>query len=167
MHAKTNRPIPNLPILWDSKGAQPLWRGLGRSPKKKIPNPLAGFGAEPQEKLLKILNAKRCAKGVTCGRIREGELGWSPCKEDVSSLRSSFGAKFNDMMGLCNKIEVMFDDNNTGTTGNEAFQRSQEACNVLHVKADGGFVKDEQGFGIIFGGTFQIRGQAETLKFAT
>ncbi len=58
---------------------------------------------------------------------------------------AGFGAKIYDIVGFCDQIEVMLNDNDSSTFIDEAVQDLDKPGHVVRVQADGGFFKDVKG----------------------
>lgn len=84
------------------------------------------------------------------------ELCRCALEDDVTAVWAAFGADFDDVVGLCDQVEVMFDDDDAGLFCDESFEGMEEAGDILHVESDGWFIEDEEGFGVIFGGAFEV-----------
>jgi hypothetical protein len=64
--------------------------------------------------------------------------------QKLASGFSAFRAQIDDPVGFCDEVEVMFDDEDGVAGVNESMQDVDESCHVSGVKADSGFLEDEQ-----------------------
>ena len=64
----------------------------------------------------------------------------------MTSLDSSAGAQIEEVVGIGNDIEVVFNDDQGIASFNKLVEDGKELDNIIAVKADSGFIKEIEGF---------------------
>ena len=86
------------------------------------------------------------------------------CGGDLAAELAGIGAEVDYVVGVCDDVEVVFDDDEGCTTVYEGVKDGDDFGNVIEVEAGGRFIKDIEGVGVCRFGEFA--GEAEPSKFA-
>ena len=85
-------------------------------------------------------------------------LGRSSLSDDLSAFHASAGSKVYHPIAIGYHVEVVLDDNHSGSKRDESLKNTEQHLCVERVQPDGGFIKDE--YAVLlpsshFGGEFQ------------
>lgn len=78
------------------------------------------------------------------GNVVRGSSG-----DDAATCAAAAGPHVDDVVGVGDHVEVVFDDDDGGAVAVEAFDYSEQGADIEGVRADAGFVEDEQGVGVV------------------
>lgn len=94
-----------------------------------------------------------------------GELFGSAGSDEGAAGGPCAGAEVDEMVGGAEDVEVMFDDDDGVSFVHKGLEDGEEFGDVVEVKADGGFVKEVEGFsGVSFG---EFAGKADPSSFSS
>ena len=94
-----------------------------------------------------------------------GELFGGAGSDEGAAGGAGARAKVDEVVGGVEDVEVMFDDDDGVSFVDEGLEDGEELGDVVGVKADGGFVKEVEGFsGIPFG---EFAGKADPSSFSS
>src|SRR5687767_10313280 len=78
------------------------------------------------------------------GGVGAGELFGGAFGNDAATIFAAFGTEVDDPVGFGDEIEIVLDDDDGMTGVDEALEHLDEALDVAHVEANGGFFEDEE-----------------------
>jgi len=83
---------------------------------------------------------------------------WNSRIHHRTPIISPFGPQFHDPVSSTDDIDVVLDNQNGVARSYQFIEYDQESADILHMKADGRFIKDKQGLAYTFL-YYQVRSQ--------
>ena len=106
----------------------------------------------------------------TCSYVAAGEAVCSAADvfrgagcDDRSAFFSAARAHVDDVVCAADDVEVVFDDDDSGSVGDELAEDAEERLDVQGVESDGGFVEDEER--VVLGAS-HFAGELESLRLS-
>jgi len=108
-----------------------------------------------------VLCSERAAR---VGAFAVGYFFWCSCDDDLASTRAAFGPEIDDVIGITNYVEVVFDDDDGVAQVNEAPEESEQHFNIDKMQPRGGFIEEVEGLSGAL--ARQLFGELHALGFA-
>ncbi len=93
-----------------------------------------------------------------------GDAFWGTCCHDEAPLFARFGAEVDDVIGIFDHIEVVFDEDDGISFIDEFVEDGKERGDIVRVEACCGFIEEVDGFPC--GAFGQFSGEFDPLCFA-